>query len=114
MKLSEVKNKVIEKYGEKEWKEEIENTYTYKVYTASEEEQLKLVRNTPFIIRNINNPSEKVQLEAVKQNVYALQYMNNPTEKVLKYVFKYILKNDLYEMIHILRHVENDLKEGEE
>lgn len=127
MKLSEYKKKVIAEYGKKEW-ERIENTNKYKVYSLTEEEQIKSIQNNPFnikyiknlneelqlkavkqsglVIKYIDNPSEKVQLEAIKQTGVAIEYIKKPTEKVLEYV----LENELDEMIFFLRHLENDLK----
>ena len=81
MKLSEFKEKVIEEYGEEEWKE-IENSYVYKIYTAPEEEQIEAVKQDGIYIQYIHNPSKELQLEAVKENGNALVYINNPSEEV--------------------------------
>lgn len=153
MKLSEFKNKVIEKFGEGYWKE-FTNSEAYKTYIASKEKQLELIKNKPFAIDYIKNPSEDLQLEAVKQNGYAIEYINNPSERVQieaikQYPFniEYIhnpseklqleavkenplaiiyIKNPTEKVIqeaikglnysfdseYMLRHIENDLKEG--
>lgn len=88
MKLSEFKEKVIEGYGEEEWKE-IENSYVYKAYSATEEEQI----------------------EAVKQDGYTITDINNPTDKVIKEAIKNIKIDYAYNLKYILRFLENDLKE---
>ena len=132
MKLSEFKEKVIEGYGEEEWKE-IENSYVYKAYSATEEEQIEAVKQDGTIIRYINNPSKELQLEAVKANGNAIEYMNNPseevqleavkqdgytitdinnpTDKVIKEAIKNIKIDYAYNLKYILRFLENDLKE---
>ena len=81
MKLSEYKEKIIAKYGRKVW-EKIEESYVYKLYTATEEEQLKEVQKNGLAIKFINNPSEEMKLEALKKDGYAIQYINNPTEEM--------------------------------
>lgn len=45
---------------------------------ASEEEQIKAVKNTGYAIQYITNPSEKVQVEAVKNNGYAIKLIKKP------------------------------------
>lgn len=82
MKLSEFKDYIINKYGEKEWKN-YESTYAYFIHSLTEEEQLKVVQITGTKIRYINNPSEEIQLGAVKENGYALEYIDNPSEEVI-------------------------------
>lgn len=108
MKLSELKEKIIELEGEKRW-ETIKNTEEFKLYIASEKEQKKVVQKRGANIQYINNPSEKVQLEAIKENGLAIRYINNPTEKVIEEAIKNI---DLaYDIFYILKHIENDLNE---
>ena len=110
MKLSEFKEKVIEEYGEEEWKE-IENSYVYKIYTAPEEEQIEAVKQDGCAIEYINNPSEEVQLKAVKQVGDTIRDINNPTDKVIKEAIKNIEIDYAYNLEYILRFLENDLKE---
>lgn len=135
MKLSEFKNKVIEKFGEGYWKK-FTNSEAYKTYIASKEKQLELIKNKPFAIDYIKNPSEDLQLEAVKQNGYAIEYIKNPTEKVqleavreiitsiryiknptdkvIEEVVKKIINNEEGIYLFILKYIENDLKEDKE
>ena len=82
MKLSEFKKKVIELKGDKMW-EQIENSIGYKIYTAPEEEQKKVLQKDGTNIKYINNPSEELQLEAVREDSYALEYIDNPSEEVI-------------------------------
>ena len=132
MKLSEFKNKVIEKFGEGYWKK-FTNSEAYKTYIASKEKQLELIKNKPFAIDYIKNPSEDLQLEAVKQNGYAIEYIKNPTEKVqleavreiitsiryiknptdkvIEEVVKKIINNEEGIYLFILKYIENDLRE---
>ncbi len=81
MKLSEFKEKIIAKYGREVW-EKIEESYVYKIYTAPEEEQLKVVQKNGYDIQFINNPTEKIKMEALKKDGYAIQYINKPTEEM--------------------------------
>lgn len=133
MKLSEFKNFIINKFGKEKW-EKYKGAYGYKIYSATEEEQLKIVqkegtdiqyisnptekiqleavKKNGYAIRFIKNPSEKVQLLAVKQDGYALHYINNPSEKVMQQAIKGI--NYLYDGECLLRHLENDLKDKRE
>ena len=134
MKLSEFKNKVIEKFWEGYWKE-FTNSEAYKTYIASKEKQLELIKNKPFAIDYIKNPSEDLQLEAVKQNGYAIEYIKNPTEKVqleavreiitsiryiknptdkvIEEVVKKIINNEEGIYLFILKYIENDLAKEE-
>lgn len=50
--------------------------------SLSEEEQIKIVNENGYNIKNINNPSEKVQLAAVNKNPPAIEYIENPSEKL--------------------------------
>lgn len=62
MKLSEFKQMVIELRGKKDW-EKVENSNTYKIYKASEKEQLDAIREKNSDISDIgsiNNPSEEL------------------------------------------------------
>ena len=107
MKLSEFKQLVIELRGEKEWKK-VENSNTYKMYKASEKEQLDAIRNDRSNTSNIYNPSEELQLEAVKKEPLSIMFMKNPTDKVILEV----LKSDIHirTLIQdILRHIEDDI-----
>ena len=81
MKLSEYKEKIIAKYGRKMW-EQIEKSYVYKLYTATEEEQLKEVQENGLAIQYIDNPSEEMKLYAIKKNGVAIKYIKNPTEEM--------------------------------
>ena len=78
------------------------------IYNPSKEIQLEAVKENGYAIEYIDDPSEEVQLEAVKEVIRAIQYIKNPTEKVLQYV----LEQDSFEMLYLLRYIENDLKEG--
>ena len=112
MKLSEFKQLVIELRGEKEWKK-VENSNTYKIYKASEKEQLDAIRKERSDISDIgsiNNPSEEVQLESIKKGPWNVMFIKNPTDKVIAEV----LKSDIHIRTlikDILRHIEDDLKE---
>lgn len=81
MKLSELKEIIINKHG-KEVGKNIESTFGYSIYSSNEEEQKRAVHLDGTLIKFINNPSEEVQLEAVKNNGYALEYIDNPSEEV--------------------------------
>lgn len=129
MKLSEFKEYIINKFGEKSW-ENYENTYAYSIYSSNEEEQKKVLQKDGTNIRYINNPSEEVQFEAIKENGYAIQFINNPSEEIQ---FEAIKQNPLsiidiknpseklieeavkginysFDSGYLLRHIENDLK----
>lgn len=136
MKLSELKNKIIKKYGIKGW-QRLENLEEYKKYVALEEEQIENIKKCPIsikyinnpneniqllavqengtLIQYINNPSEKVQLEAVKYNSFAIEQIHNPSDKVLQETIKQIEKEEdsigIYKIL--FRYLENDLKEKE-
>ena len=110
MKLSEFKKRVKEEFGSEKW-EKIENSYAYNVYTATEEEQIEAVQNNGLMLEYINNPSEKVQLEAVRQKRYTIANIHNPTDKVLQEVIKKTDIKDTFELIYLLKFLENDLKE---
>ena len=127
MKLSEFKEYIINKFGEKEW-EKIESTYEYKIYVAPKEEQLKAVKergdDIKYIknpseelkieaikcihtaIQYIDNPSEELQLLAVKQSYFSLLYLHNPSDEVLKEA----LKDKNCSIDYMLKHIKNDLK----
>lgn len=109
MKLSELKETVIAIRGKEEW-EYFKETYGYKVYIATEEEQLVLIKQNPFAIKFINNPSEKLQLKSVKHEdidiLCSNHCINNPTDEVLKYLIK---NNYSLEMLrYLLRYIEKD------
>lgn len=49
----------------------------------TEEEQMKLIKENPFNIKNIVEPTERVQLAAISNNRgYLIQGIANPTKKV--------------------------------
>ena len=52
----------------------------------TDEVQLNMVKQSPYVIQYIKNPSEAVQLEAVQKNDWAIEYIKNPTQKVKDYV----------------------------
>lgn len=107
MKLSEFKEYIINKYGEKEW-ENYKSTFGYSIYSSTEEEQEEKVQENGEYIKYINNPSEDIQLEAVKRNPLSIINIKNPTDKVILEV----LKSDIHirTLIQdILRHIEDDI-----
>ncbi len=128
MKLSELKEIILELYGKKGW-QNLKELTEYKRYILLEEEQiesvkkypfyvkyfnnpiekvlLEAVKESPFIIEDIYNPSEKVQLEAIKQNPYAIQYIHNPSEKVQLEA----IKQDVYTIKKIKNPTEKVIKE---
>lgn len=112
MKLSEFKQMVIELRGKKEW-EKVENSNTYKIYKASEKEQLDAIReerSDMSEIGSINNPSEEVQLESIKKGPWNFAFIKNPIDKVIAEVLKSSMH--IRTLIKdILRHIEDDLKE---
>lgn len=130
MKLDEFKLNVMKLKGPKEW-DYIANSDAYKIYTASEEEQLKAVQSEPYNIEYIKNPTEKVQLEAVKQSPFVIEYIDNPSEELqllavkndataieiidnpTDKVIEEALKNVKYKASynHFLRHIENNFEE---
>ena len=113
MKLSEFKNKVIEKFGEGYWKK-FTNSEAYKTYIASKEKQLELIKNKPFAIDYITNPSEDLQLEAGREIITSIRDIKNPTDKVIEEVVKKIINNEEGIYLFILKYIENDLKEDKE
>ena len=110
MKLSEFKQMVIELRGKKDW-EKVENSNTYKIYKASEKEQLDAIREKNSDISDIgsiNNPSEELQLEAVKKEPWNIMFIKNPTDKVIAEV----LNSDIHIRTlikDILRNIEDDI-----
>jgi len=52
----------------------------------TEEEQIDLVENYPWGIREISNPSTKIQLVAVKFNWLAIRCIRHPSLEVQLYV----------------------------
>lgn len=131
MKLSELKNKIIKKYGKKGW-QRLENLEEYKKYVALEEEQIENIKKCPisikyinnpseniqllavkqdgYVIEHIDNPSEKIQLEAVKKNVYSIACIHNPTDKVIQKAIKEFDIDDVCNLKYIFKFIENDLK----
>ena len=130
MKLSKFKEKIIEIHGKEKW-ERVENTDGFNIYNSSKKEQINEIEKDGNNIRFIYNPSEEMQLIAVKENSSAIQYIDspseelqllaveddptiiidikNPTEKVIQEAIKGM---DFYFYgMHLLRHLENDLKE---
>lgn len=81
MKLSELKEIILELYGKKGW-QNLKNLEEYKMYIATEEEQIKNLKGKSFFVKYLNNPSEKVLLEAVKEYPFIIEEINNPSEKV--------------------------------
>ena len=112
MKISELKEKVINLKGPKVW-DYIVSSDAYKIYTASEEEQLKAVQQDEYNIIYINNPTEKVQLEAVREIITSIRYIKNPTDKVIEEVVKKIKNNEEGIYLFILKYIENDLAKEE-
>ena len=110
MKLSEFKQMVIELRGKKDW-EKVENSNTYKIYKASEKEQLDMIReerSDMSEIGSINNPSEEVQLESIKKGPWNVMFIKNPTDKVIVEVLK--SNTHIRTLIKdILRHIEDDI-----
>lgn len=95
MKLSDLKEIVLELYGKKGW-QSLKNLQEYKKYVTSEEEQIESVKEYPFFVKYLNNPSEKVQLEAVKESPFVIEDIENPSEKVQLVAVKqnpYIIRN---------------------
>lgn len=133
MKLSELKEIIIKKYGKKGL-QRLENLEEYKMYVALEEKQLEEIKEYPFsiqymnnpsedilleavrrfpnLIQYINNPSERVQLEAIKYNLFAIKQIHNPSDKVLQEAIKQIEKEEYSIGIYkiLFRYIENDLK----
>lgn len=108
MKLSKAKETILKQFGERGWKK-LKESYEYQVYTAPEEEQLRLVQTQVGRIENINNPTEDMQLEAVEENPYLIKYINNPTDKVITKAIESV--DNISDVADLLRHLENDLNE---
>lgn len=109
MKLSEYKEYIINKFGEKLWGN-YESSYAYSIYLSNEEEQKKELQKDGTLIRFINNPSEEVQLESIKKGPWNVMFIKNPTDKVIAEVLKSSIH--IRTLIKdILRHIEDDLKE---
>lgn len=82
------------------------------INNPSEKVQMEALIRNPSAIYYINNPSEELQLFALKQDPRVIIDIKNPTEKVLQEAIKNI---DFYFYgMHLLRYLENDLKEEEE
>ena len=130
MKLDEFKLNVMKLKGPKEW-DYIVGSEVYKIYTATEEEQLKAVQSEPYNIEYITNPTEKMKIEAVTRNPFVIEYIDNPSEELqllavkndataieiidnpTDKVIEEALKNVKYKASynHFLRHIENNFKE---
>ena len=79
MKLSEFKKHVIKIHGKEMW-ERIEDSDEYQIYTASERDQKRKVKENPYNVEYINNPSEEIKILAVKGKASCIMYINNPSE----------------------------------
>ena len=79
MKLSEFKKRVIKIHGKEMW-ERIEDSDEYQIYTASERDQKRKVKENPYNVEYINNPSEEIKILAVKGKAGCITYINNPSE----------------------------------
>ena len=110
MKLSEFKEIILRKFGEKGW-EEFKKSTEYLTYNAPEKEVLEKIKNKNDDIRYINNPTEEMQLEVMKRSnpFYYIQLINKPTEKVLQEAIN--RADTIEDYKYILKHIENDLKE---
>lgn len=110
MKLSEFKEIILKKFGEKGW-EEFKNSTEYLTYNATEKKVLEKIKNNNENIRYINNPTEEMQLEVMKRSnpFYFIQLINKPTEKVLQEAIN--RADTIEDYKYILKHIENDLKE---
>lgn len=109
MKISELKEIILRKFGEKGW-EEFKESYEYLIYNATEKKVLEKIKYDNNNIRYLNNPTEEMQLEAIKGDLYYyIQLIANPTEKVLQEVVN--KAETIYDYTKILKHIENDLKE---
>ena len=110
MKLSEFKEIILRKFGEKGW-EEFKKSTEYLTYNAPEKEVLEKIKNKNDDIRYINNPTEEMQLEVMKRSnpFYYIQLINKPTKKVLQEAINRADIIDDYK--YVLKHIENDLKE---
>lgn len=56
------------------------NEITTDLNSASEAEQLAVVKKTPWLIDNISNPSDTVQMAAIKTNPCVIRAIENPIE----------------------------------
>lgn len=110
MKLSEFKEIVLRKFGEKGW-EEFKNSSEYLTYNATEKKVLEKIKNDNENIRFINNPTEEMQLEVMKRSnpFYYIQLINIPTKKVLQEAIN--RADTIHDYKYILKHIENDLNE---
>ena len=112
MKLSEFKEIILRKFGEKGW-EEFKNSSEYLTYNATEKKVLEKIKNDNNNIRYINNPTEEMQLEVMKRSnpypFYYIQLINIPTKKVLQEVIN--RADTIHDYKYILKHIENDLNE---
>ena len=110
MKLSEFKEIILRKFGEKGW-EELKNSSEYLTYNATEKKVLEKIKNDNENIRFINNPTEEMQLEVMKRSnpFYYIQLINIPTKKVLQEAIN--RADTIHDYKYILKHIENDLNE---
>lgn len=109
MKISELKEIILRKFGEKGW-EEFKESYEYLIYNATEKKVLEKIKYDNNNIRYLNNPTEEMQLEAIKGDLYYyIQLIANPTEKVLQEVVN--KAETIYDYTKILKHMENNLNE---
>lgn len=110
MKLSEFKEIILRKFGEKGW-EEFKNSTEYLTYNATEKKVLEKIKNNNENIRYINNPTEEMQLEVMKRSnpFYYIQLINKPTKKVLQEAIN--RADTIHDYKYVLKHIENDLKE---
>nr|DAU92540.1 MAG TPA: hypothetical protein [Caudoviricetes sp.] len=110
MKLSEFKEIILRKFGEKGW-EEFKNSSEYLTYNATEKKVLEKIKNDNENIRFINNPTEEMQLEVMKRSnpFYYIQLINIPTKKVLQEAIN--RADTIHDYKYILKHIENDLNE---
>ena len=111
MKLSEFKEIILRKFGEKGW-EEFKKSTEYLTYIATEKKVLEKIKNNNDDIRYINNPTEEMQLEVIKRSnpFYYIQLINKPTKKVLQEAIN--RADTIHDYKYILKHIENDLNEG--
>lgn len=109
MKISELKEIILRKFGEKGW-EEFKESYEYLIYNATEKKVLEKIKYDNNNIRYLNNPTEEMQLEAIKGDLYYyIQLIANPTEKVLQEVVN--KAETIYDYTKILKHIKNNLNE---
>ncbi len=110
MKLSEFKEIILRKFGEKGW-EEFKNSTEYLTYNATEKKVLEKIKNNNENIRYINNPTEEMQLEVMKRSnpFYYIQLINIPSKKVLQEAIN--RADTVHDYKYILKHIENDLNE---